>query len=411
MVKFSRYFSVIIAILAFGIVLPKLYWIAFAKPIRSPHIRYSCIDSDFMLIRSGDGVKRTNSKGVEFTREEYETKLPFMYTRQLLMNGTMPDSINGIEMDMHNITANRSTFRIRPKEIHAPQPTLFPLFEAESGRANLEMPNDFFRITWRMEFINAETNTINEEKSRMFSAVLYKRGFQFPAKSINGIPTTRKSCDEGYLLVDSEDQLFHVKLIKGKPFVKKAKIPDEIKFRCIKCVDFKDKFYYAYLFSTDNELYVLTQYDYELIKLDVTNINPDKNEIRIYGDLFNYNVIGISEGSIHAQVLDKDYKKVDEYSETWLIRNERKAGKIAQFLFPAQLKMTDSSSSFIRFYFEKNKSINWLILSSIFMVIHFTILKKRQIKPSKHILDLCIIAVTGIFGFFAVTIFPNKFFK
>jgi hypothetical protein len=411
MVKLSRYFLVIIAIIGFGIALPKLYWVAFAQPIRAPFIQYSCTDHDFMLLRSEDGVVRTNPEGATFTREEYELKLPLMYTRQLLMNNTMPDSINGVEMDMHDISNNRSTFRVRPREIHAPQPTLFPLFESKSGRANLEMPNDFFRITWRMEFVDAESNKIDEEKSQMFSAVLYNRGFKFPAKSINGLPTTRKSCDEGYLVVDAEDQLFHIKMTKGKPFVKKAELPENLKFRCIKCVDFNDKFYYAYLFSTDNHLYVLTQYDYELVKLDVENINPEENEIKIYGDLFNYNVISTGEGEIIAQVLNKDYKKVDEYKETWLRSDERTEGKIAQFLFPAQLKMTDKNSSYIRFFFEANHSWLWIILSLLLVVAQFIIIRKRKENIKNQIVDFGIIAVSGIFGFIAINLFPNKFFR
>ncbi len=411
MVKLSRYFLVTIAIIGFGIALPKIYWVAFAEPIRSPFIQYSCIDNDFMLLRSEDGVVRCNSKGDVFTREEYENKLPLMYTRQLLMNNTMPDSINGVEMDMHDISMNRSTFRVRPKEIHAPQPTLFPLFESQSGRANLEMPNDFFRITWRMEFIDAKSNNVDEEKSRMFSAVLYKRGFKFPAKSINGIPTTRKSCDEGYLVLDSEDQLFHVKLVKSLPFVEKVELPDGLKFRSINCVDFKDKFYYAYLFSTENEVYILTQYDYQLVKLDVENINPAENEIRIYGDLFNYNIISIAEGSVSSQILDKDYKKVNKYEESWPVRDERIEGKVAQFLFPAQLKMTDSNSSFVRFFFDANNSFNWIILSLFLLAAQFMIIRKRKENIKNQLVDFGIIAITGIFGFIAVNFFPNKFFK
>ena len=414
MVKLSRYILVIIAVIGFAIVIPKFYWMTFAKPIRSPFVMWSCIDNDFMITRSGGGIKRT-SRNLEksnetLTREEYEQKLPFLFIRQLLMNGTMPDSINGIEMDTHDIGVARSTFRVRPKDIHSPLPTLYPLFESQSGRANLEMPKDFFRITWRMEFINAESNKANEEKSRMFSAVLYKRGFKFPAKSINGLPTTRKSCDEGYLVIDSNDQLFHIKMIQAKPFVEKIKLPGSLKFKAIQCVDFKNKAYYAYLFSTDNQLYVLTQYDYQLTKLPVENINPDINEIRIYSDFLNFNIISKGDGNMKSTVLDRDYNLVDTYSETWNVRDERTEGKVAQFLFPAQIKMTNKNSGFIKFFFEPNKSFNWLILSLIFVVIHLIILKKRKDKLAKHIIDFCIIALAGVFGFIAVNFFPNKFF-
>ena len=239
-----------------------------------------------------------------------------MYTRQLVMDGTMPDSINRQKINVQHAGIFRSNFRITPDKIHAPKPKLYPLFESQSGRANLEMPDDFFRITWRMEFVDAKTNKIREEKSRMFSAVLYKRGFQFPAKSINGIPTTRKSCDEGYLLIDSADQLFHVKMAKGVPLVRKVEVPKGMKFKTIQCVDFGDKLYYAYLITENNELYVLTPYDYMLEKFEVDDINPDEYEIRIYGDYFNFNVITIGDGFIRTQVLDRDHNKIEEYNET-----------------------------------------------------------------------------------------------
>jgi hypothetical protein len=111
-----------------------------------------------------------------------------------------------------------------------------------------------------------------------------------------------------------------------------------------------------------------------------------------------------------SEILDRDYNLVDEYSETWTVRDERAEGKVAQFLFPAQIKMTDKKSGFIKFFFEPNKSFNWLILSLLFVVVHFIILKRKKEKLGKHIIDFCIIALTGVFGFISVTIFPNKFF-
>jgi hypothetical protein len=410
MVRLSRYFLVAIAVIAFSIVMPKLYWMAFAQPNRVPFVMYSCIENDFMIQRSNNGVVREDRKGNTYTREEYEQKLPLLYTQQLAVSGTMPDSIDGIAMDMHEITWARSTFRARPKDISKPDPGLYPLFEAESGRANLEMPKDFFRITWRMEFLDAETNKILEEKSQMFSAVLYKSGFKFPAKSINGLPTTRKSCDEGYLIVDSEEQLFHVKLIKGKPYVKKVDVPDGLTFKFISCVDFRDKKYYAYLFSNDNHVYILTQDDYELVKFPIEGIDPSKYETKIYGDLFNYNVIYSGEDFVTSYVLDSEYKVVDKFNETWLSRDQRLEGKIFSFLFPGQISMANADSEFIKFFFDLTKSINWLLLSFILIMVQYLIIRRRKDKISNHFVDFCVVAVTGIFGFLAINIFQNKFF-
>ena len=183
-----------------------------------------------------------------------------------------------------------------------------------------------------------------------------------------------------------------------------------LKFKYIKCVDFKHKFYYAYLFSEDKHIYILTQYDYLLTKFPLENIDPVENEIRIYGDLFNYNVISIGEGNLVSYILDKDYQKIDEYSESWLVQNQKKEGEIAQLLFPFQLKMTNSKSGFIKFFFERNQSFYWLILSLVLSFIHFLILSKRKVKITNHIFDMLIIVCFGIFGLAAVNFFPNKFY-
>ncbi len=410
MVKISRYILVFTAIIGLSVVLPQFYRMAFEKPTKTPLIQYSCIDHDFMIFRPDADNKWTNREGTKLTREVYEKKLPLMYTRQLVMDGTMPDSINGQKINIQHTGLFRSIFRITPDEIHAPKPKLYPLFESQSGRANLEMPGDFFRITWRMEFIDAKSNKILEEKSRMFSAVLYNRGFKFPAKSINGIPTTRKSCDEGYLVIDSANQLFHVKMAKGVPFVRKVDLPGEMKFKTIQCVDFSDQLYYAYLFTENNELYVLTPYDYMLEKFEVDDINPDEYEIRIYGDYFNFNVITIGSGFIRTQVLNRDHNKVDEYIETRPTYQSSSEGKLAQFLFPAELKITDDKSSFVNFFLTVSQSYWWLILSLVLIAGQYFIIRLQKKKIRAEIIDLIIIAFTGIFGFIAVNIFPNKFF-
>ncbi len=409
MVKLSRYLLVLVTILAMAVAIPKIYWTAFDQPIKKPFVMYSCIEKDFMIQRNEDPIVREDTRGNKYTREQYEERLPFLYMRQLMMSGTMKDTINGMLMDVHEINLNRSFFSYGPTDMVMPDPGAWPLLESESGRANLEMPEDFFRITWRMEFIDAKSNRILENKSRLFSAALYNKGFEFPARKVAGLPTTRKSCDEGYLIVDSKDQLFHLKMVKGNPYIRKVNLPEGIKFKFISCVDFKDKKYYAYLFDSSGDIYILTQDEYELVKFPVGNFDPETEELRIYGDLFNYDVIITGNGFMRVVILDKEYRKVNEYNETWPVKSETRPGKIFAFLFPGQVSLTNESSSFINFYFTLSKGFNWLVLSCILVVGHFMIIRKRG-RLIRHVVDFGLILVTGVFGFVAVNIFPNKFF-
>jgi hypothetical protein len=401
---------VIAAIIGFAVILPKLYWTAFEKPIRAPFIMYSCVENDFMIRRTGERITWENRNADKLTQDEFESKLPLLYVRQLLISNTLPDSINGVKMNTHIIGMNNSSFRIRPADLNRPAPKLYPLFESRPGRANLQMPDDFFRITWRMEFLEAETNKIAEEKSRKFSAALFNQGFKFPAKSINGIPLVRKSCDEGYLVVDSENQLFHVKMENGEPYVKKVVLSDNLTFKQISCVDFQHKKYYAYLFSTDNNLYILTQDDYELIKLPVEDVDPAKNQVQIFGDLFHYNIIVTGDNFMTSYVLDTEYNKVDEYFETWPGKYERTEGKVFRLLFPGQISMTHSHSGFVNFFPEINAPFYWLAFSLALLALQSIIIKQKKQRFKNHITDLIIVGFTGVFGFLAVNIFPNKFF-
>ena len=401
----------LVAILAGAIMIPKVYWIAFEKPHRSPFVMYSCMDDDYMILRTDGEVERVDTKGNSYTREEYEQKLPLMYVRQLLISESMPDTIKGVAMDMHELSRAKSFFRFKPEDMISPKPKLYPMFESESGRAQLEMPEDFFRITWRIEFLNSNTNKVDEEKSKMFSAALFQKGFKFPAKHISGIPTTRKSCDEGYLLVDAEDQLFHLKMMEGLPYVYAVELPEDLTFKYISCVDNKDKRFYAYLFSNANEIYILTQDEYILKKLPVTGFQAETCELKIYADLFNINVIIEDDEHLNIFTLDYNtYEVVDKYSESWKARKDRPEGKVFSYLFPAQLSMTNPNTNFINFYSNLSGGYGWILLNLALLIIHFIIIRKRKAKLSRQLPDLVIVALTGVFGFLAVNIFPNKFF-
>lgn len=409
--KLSRYFLALVTILALSVALPQLYWLAFEKPINAPFTMYSSLENDFFMIRRAEsGVVRTDRPGNEYTRDEFEAKLPMFFSRQLAINGTLPDSMNGVKLDLQEINHTRSTFRFRARDMATPDPGLYPLFESESGRANLEMPTDYFRITDRMEFVDAASNAIDERKSQMFTTVLDNREFNYPAKMIAGIPTTRKSCDEGYFVVDSKDMMYHVKMIKGEPYVKKIDVPEGLTFKHISCVDFQDKKYYCYLIDNDNGLWILKQDIYEFVRWPFEELIPETDELRIYGNLFNYTVITRRNGYMKVVALDSDYRKVDEFSETWPVRSETKQGRIAGFIFPAEMRLSKGTTNYIDFFVDWPGHFHWLILNLILVAAQVLIVRRSRLSLRKNIPDLVIVGIAGIFGFIAVNFFQNKFF-
>ena len=192
--------------------------------------------------------------------------------------------------------------------------------------------------------------------------------------------------------------------------MKKVDIPEGLKFMQIGCVDFKNKDFYAYLFSDKNEIYILTQDDYKLIKWPVDGYNPATCDLKISGDLFNYTVIIEAEDHIKAIALTPDYQLVDTYSESWKTKEQLPEGRIFASLFPARISMISDNSKFVRFYFTPSKGTNWVFFNLALLLLNILWLFAQKAKLKNHLADMGIVAVCGIYGLIAIHLFQNKFF-
>lgn len=408
MIKFSRYILVALGILVTSIVIPSLYWTIFEKVPKSVTAFYSCITDDFVIL---EGSTRKDRSGMEYTSEEYEKVLPLMFFRQLMADGTMPDSIRGVIMEAPSISRASSFYRFTPKKIDSPVPSLWPMFESQSGKVNLAMPEDYFRIEKRMEFIVARTNEINEEKSTRFTDALTSEGFSFPAGIIAGIPTTRKSCDEGYFVTDSKGVLFHIKMVKGEPYVVRIVTPEDLDIVYIEAVDLRSREFYCYLFTRNQGIFVVMDEVYDLQRLPVDGFNPAVHSLRITADLFNKCIDVYGENWIEAIAVDDMYRVVGTYGEKWEGLYERRDGKMFATIFPFEIRMRDENSSYVRFYFKPSPGFRWILVNLLALVVAMILILRRGWPLKSNITDLIITGVTGIYGLIATQFFPNKFGK
>jgi len=101
---------------------------------------------------------------------------------------------------------------------------------------------------------------------------------------------------------------------------------------------------------------------------------------------------------------------VDEFTETWKEREESKQGIIASYIFPAEMRLSVPTTNFVDFYAERTRKFNWVFLNLLLVVVQIVIIRRTKLKMQKNLLDLVIVAITGIYGFIAVNFFQNKFF-
>jgi hypothetical protein len=86
-----------------------------------------------------------------------------------------------------------------------------------------------------------------------------------------------------------------------------------------------------------------------------------------------------AEDFFRVVALDASYQKVDEYTETWPGRMERKEGKIFQAVFPGQISLPHPKSAFVNFYVLVNPSFYWVLVSLILVAAQLVIVRKRKI--------------------------------
>ncbi|MBW2098180.1 MAG: DUF4857 domain-containing protein [Deltaproteobacteria bacterium] len=87
----------------------------------------------------------------------------------------------------------------------SPRIQVFPLLESQPGRTGLRFPEDAFRMTDRMEFINVDTNTVDKRLTEQFTGALREAGFVFSCTVYKALfPFYIKTTDKtsGYLRFD-----------------------------------------------------------------------------------------------------------------------------------------------------------------------------------------------------------------
>ncbi|RHN06794.1 DUF4857 domain-containing protein [Bacteroides intestinalis] len=340
MKRFSQIFLYITIALLIIWQLPWCYSFFAAKPSKVPFSMYSCVLGDFLSMGNEDdkGVVRRDQSGNVYTQEQTDSILPFFYMRQLMADERFPDSINGVAVTPREVQLTNFSFRSAASDINASKIELYPLLESMSGRVDLIMPDDVFRITSKgIEFIGMKTNTVDADKSQLFTEAMVKKGFKFPARRLAGNPTTRKEYDEGYLILDNEGRLFHLKQTKGRPYVRAISLPEGLNAKYLFITEFKDRKTLGFLTDMDNNFYVLNNKTYDVIKTGVPSFNPEEDALSIFGNMFDWTVCVKTADADEYYALD-----ADDYSLIKSISFPRKSNSIPG------LRFTSSQDKYVK---------------------------------------------------------------
>ena len=319
MKKISNILLILTVILLCLWQLPWLYKFVTPQKDKSPFVLYSCIINNFTTsVYSGSGMCHQDLDGNIYTQSELDSIHPFFYARQLLKDERFPDTINGMHITFKDTQNESFYYRINPKDINAPCIGVYQLMESMSSRVKLESPDDVFRFTDNsIEFIDAESNTINIEKSKRFSEMLSGNGFSFPANYLSGNPSVKKDYDEDYLVLDRNNQLFHLKQTIGRPYVRKIDIPQGISLKNVFITEFKNRKILGFASDSENNFYVIENKTYKFRNVGIPEFIPEKNMMMIYGNMIDWTIkISSPDKVVYYAVNAEDYSLIKIYEES-----------------------------------------------------------------------------------------------
>ncbi|PIE74637.1 MAG: hypothetical protein CSA18_04080 [Deltaproteobacteria bacterium] len=407
MYNFFKYSIIIFIVFILSFYIPKGYKNFFEKNIGKTYLFFSPVLKKFVFREmTGEGHQfiTEDEDGNSLTRKEYESAIPFIFYKNMDIWGKLPLKIDGKTYDKEFIKSHRQIFQLTPKMLpeNHPRVPIYPLLESRPERARLMFPENSFMFTDKeMLFINSDFNKKDEKLTSLFTSALLQNGFKFPAKKVFGKVTILKPFDEGYFVLDNDENLFHIKKIKGNPFIKNTQVKIDSGIRFIKVIENKKRKYYGFIVSNSGDIYFLTYKNYSVIKLPVKYYNPETMDLKVILNPVVNTIIYSDDKNVYGVALDKEFNAVKRYKKLMFSGKETTSEKVFSYLFPFYIKDKNENSNYMafRFFLTKNFGFAGTILSLLLGVLIFSgekySLKKRKV-------EFVFIALTGIYGIIAI---------
>lgn len=335
-----KYIIILLGLIMSAWLLPALYELVSPRTDKTPFVVYSCLDSTFIKMEVGNQqVHYIDFRSKEWTKSEADSLLPLFAFRQLVAEGRLPDSLYGVALTPKLIQQNSFHFKTSPKQLNKPAVGLYTMLESASGRVDLTLPPDVFRLTKEgLEFVDCETNTVNKAKSLSFSRELTKHGFTFPVQLIWGNGTTRKDYDNGFLLTDSNNRLFQLKMVKGAPWVREIETDNSCGWKQVFTIEPANRQLIGMAVSNENQLFVINK-DGKTQLVGIDEYDPQSMQITITGDLFHWTITEYT--ATDSRYYAVDAKTFEQVACAIIPDPERPlAQKIERIILPVRLRFT-----------------------------------------------------------------------
>lgn len=415
MKSFSKIVLYIVAISVLSWFLPWIYALMFPTPSGEPFCSFSPVNDKWIISQASPGEKPTimileneadGPTATIITRDQRDSLVPQLFYKELLAHDRLPDTLRGKAVSAHELRSHELMFTSSPRDIVKRTPGVWMMMESMPVRVELSDPTEVFRFTdnGEMEFIDMATNSVVPTRGKRFTETMKQRGFVFPATDLSANITSRKQYDEGYLMIDSEGKLFHVKQRGGRPYVAAIPMPDNAVAAKAFLLEEADRSILGFVADTDNNFYIIERDGYTTFPLPVGKVNPRVENLMCMGNLFNLTFRFTGNGVSRWRAIERTpegYQLIGSYD---YVKPQTTASKVAAYIFPYTLSFVSNSDSLAYPRFA-NGSWNALYLNIVLALVLLAVNRKE--KNGWIFAGAAVTIVCGIFSFIPFILLKN----
>jgi hypothetical protein len=313
-------FTNLLYLVFFASSFPFIYWKAFLayqenyhKYFNKYYIFYSPVREEFIYQKNfGNhhfeyGIKDEGT----FGQTRYESYLPFVYWKNLDIQGKLPLHVKEKIFTKEQIKASRLSFSYYPKYLNPLELQLYPFINANTQEGMLRFPENVLYFGTRSIVIYNYAQGKDERLSRKIAKKLEQLHVSFPIKKVWGKASNMKPFDLGYLFLDKEKKLFNIRRVDSKILIKQIPYPKNMDLVFIKLSENRKRVFAGYAIDKASNIYILS-WDFKFQKLDLDGFDYKKNKLQFIANPLYYLVRFDDGKSYHASVFNKKLEKIKE---------------------------------------------------------------------------------------------------
>lgn len=309
--------SVFVSLLFIVFTTFNIYQNKYATTFSKYYIFYSPTLKEFVFQKNfGDHrFEYTSQSGTKFDQKRYESTLPFVYWRDLDIQGLLPLDIDDEMFDKQIIQNSRLSFSYEPKYLMKKELELYPLINPQSTLGMIRFPSEALVFSdTKVRIYESDHDDhdegceedLNKELQTLFRAY----DVSMPIKQIYGKATNMKPYDLGYFIIDNKDRLFNLNRADDVLHLKELKSPDT-KLAHIEISENRQRKLGGYAIDEKNNFYIIDYETLEFKEVKVENFDYKTMRLQLYSDP-KYYLIRYDDGTnYYARVFDKEFNFID----------------------------------------------------------------------------------------------------